>query len=294
MANFKTGKVFKTSDSRANLDDGWSPLEPCTELDIDYKFTTIAYQYIKVKNIEYFIPNGSFLFNNVLKKGSCCTTEFTIWKAKNKWQYVKKVFIVPIGRKEKFLVLLLVTNELVLFLNSGDSLWRQQPKDEYAIHRLLHLGVDFNFPKLIDKKIEQEQCRPPNHSGFHPKIPQQEFTVPKFGIEPEKLIALDISKMHRLKGYDIFYGDNKVIFTAREPYLFSSVSKGNDILWKPKFVDDYPDKVIYKVVDGNHKIKVYFPDENRLNSTKNKPRMDFNPSEVEVLVVKTNKPDNEV
>nr|PVC51086.1 hypothetical protein MACL_00001772 [Theileria orientalis] len=287
MANFNKRKIFQT-------DDGWSPFEPSTELDIDYKWTTIAYQYIKVQNIEYFIPNGSFLFKEVFKKGSSCTPDFIFWKAKNKWEYVKKVFIVPIGKKEKILVLLLLTNRLILFLKSDDSKWIQRPKDENAIYQLLSLGVDFNIPKRISKPIEEEQCRPLKHGMFNSKVSEPEFPFPKSVIEPEKLIALDISKMHRLKGYDIFYGENKVIFTAREPYLFSYVSNGSEILWRPKFIDEYPDKVIYKVVGGNHKIKVYFPDENRFNTTKNKPLMNFNPSEVEVSVVKTNKPDTEV
>ncbi|UKK02147.2 phosphoinositide 5-phosphatase [Theileria orientalis] len=283
-----------TSTHLMSVDDGWSPIEPSIELDIGYKLSTVAYQYIKIKDIEYFIPNGSFLFKQVLRKGLSSKSDIKFWKAKNQWEYVKKVFIVPLGKKEKYLVLLLVTNKLILFLKSEVSPWILQPNDEYAIYRLLSLGVDFSIPKRISKQIEQEQCRPQQQSVFQPNVSEPEIPVLKSEIEPEKLIELDINKMHGLKGYDIFYRDNKVIFTAREPYLFSSVINGNEILWKPKSVDEYADKVIYKVVNGNHKIKVYFPDENRYNITKNKALMDFNPSEVEVLVVKTNKPNTEI
>ncbi|BAM38998.1 uncharacterized protein TOT_010000463 [Theileria orientalis strain Shintoku] len=88
---------------------------------------------------------------------------------------------------------------------------------------------------------------------------------PKTGVRappevfPVNVIFLDITRNESTFGYDVIYRGNKVIFKARERFLFGLIKKGPRTIWAPK-PGDYADIVLIKPgSDGKPVVRVYFP-----------------------------------
>ncbi|UKJ87949.2 phosphoinositide 5-phosphatase [Theileria orientalis] len=77
--------------------------------------------------------------------------------------------------------------------------------------------------------------------------------------EPVNVIFLDINRNKSTIGYDVIYRGNKIIFRARQRFLFGVVKKGKRTIWAPK-PGDYADVVLIKPgLDGKPVVRVYFP-----------------------------------
>ncbi|UKK00367.2 phosphoinositide 5-phosphatase [Theileria orientalis] len=98
--------------------------------------------------------------------------------------------------------------------------------------------------KLIDIKTEHSTKR----TGTDPSEPL-----------PVNVIYLDITRNQSTIGYDVVYLGTKVIFKARQQFLFGVIKKGKRTIWIPNH-GDYPDTVLIKPgLDGKPVVRVYFP-----------------------------------
>ncbi|UVC50019.1 hypothetical protein MACK_003642 [Theileria orientalis] len=80
-----------------------------------------------------------------------------------------------------------------------------------------------------------------------------------FQYDPKILIPLDLNERKDTTGYSIQSKPEKTIYKTQREFLFAIVTSGGETLWKSKN-SQYPNKVIYKIVDGQNKLKVYFPE----------------------------------
>ncbi|UKK01756.2 hypothetical protein MACK_001109 [Theileria orientalis] len=310
------------------IDKNWIVLKPSWILDVSERKPTLGYNYIKDSDqIEYFIPLGMCLFKEVItKEGLVSKFVVNIWKAKNLYEYAYKAIVIRMHRNERYLVLLLVNKSMLLFhrLDKGHQ-WMQRSVDKGTLHELRMMKVDLTDPrasykrtkdKINDKFVEYV----PSETGSVAQ-PLPEVVVSKTQIQPDVLVPkpqtpvpqpqvqgfkpisviqhgniidLDITKVYGIRGYDIFYRDDKLIFEARKNYLFKSVTKNEEILWKPKNNADLPNRVLYKRVNNTDKIKVYFPDKIKEDPPNPKPKLSFDPSTIQVEVTKCKKPGSEL
>ncbi|UKJ89263.2 hypothetical protein MACJ_002511 [Theileria orientalis] len=116
------------------------------------------------------------------------------------------------------------------------------------------------------KRMDQTERRytTPMESSWLPVEPRER---PKQ--TGKTLIVLDIDKRYDTYGYEISSEGNKVIFRADPSYLFRQVKKGNDIAWTPKDDGQYPYKVVYKHINGEDDIKIFFPRPEDFDSNEN-------------------------
>nr|PVC51714.1 hypothetical protein MACL_00001350 [Theileria orientalis] len=277
----------------------WIVIDPSMILDINSKKTNMGYNYFKDNGeIEYFIPNGDCLFKEVMAISGLISTDILpIYKAKSKYEYVYKAIVIRLEKNAKYLVLLLVNNDILLFhrLDKGHP-WIQRSLDDSTLHELKMMKVDLTDHrvlykksgyKITDKSIEIMPSEPSLAGQPQPVVP---VSNPMPVMIQDKLVDLDIAKVYGIRGYDIYYKDDKLIFEARDNYFFRSVRKNHEILWKSKNNSDFPNKVLYKRVDNTDKIKVYFPDKIKEDPPKPKPKLSFDPSTIQVEVAKCKKP----
>ncbi|UKK00942.2 hypothetical protein MACK_001752 [Theileria orientalis] len=138
-------------------------------------------------------------------------------------------------------------------------------------------------------------AKPESHGLLQPSAaPQVEPKPEPVDEEGENLLCLDIQKRHNIFGYTISYRDDKVIFKAVEPFLFGIVKSERTTLWRYKG-DEYPNKVLYKEVNGKPKVKVYFPDYRPPpRFVMRGPSTKFYPSSIQFEVSKCKKPGSEL
>ncbi|BAM40581.1 uncharacterized protein TOT_020000836 [Theileria orientalis strain Shintoku] len=281
------------------IEKKWIVIDPSIILDINDKESNIGYNYFKGNGeIEYFIPNGGIVFKEVIAISGFISTDIVpIFKAKSKYEYVYKAIVIRLEKNAKYLVLLLVNNDILLFhrLDKGHP-WIQRSLDDSTLHELKMMKVDLTDHrvlykksgyKITDKSIEIMPSEPSLAGQPQPVVP---VSNPMPVMIQDKLVDLDIAKVYGIRGYDIYYKDDKLIFEARDNYFFRSVRKNHEILWKSKNNSDFPNKVLYKRVDNTDKIKVYFPDKIKEDPPKPKPKLSFDPSTIQVEVAKCKKP----
>nr|PVC50578.1 hypothetical protein MACL_00002171 [Theileria orientalis] len=307
----------------------WIEIEPSCVLDISRKETTYEYTYSKdERKIETFTPRYHFLFKGVkcsVGSGSS-RVQVDIWEAKDPREYAHKVCLVPSGKKERFLVIFQDSGEFKVF-NKYDKNrpWTDHSKNRYSINDIRLSGLDIIGYKMERERLKLEQAErlraadssagafqpfdpsqykpahtilerlrysKPQPQGLLQPSPSQEFQPARVPVEDEgkNLLYLDINKRHNIFGYTISYRGDKVIFKAFEPFLFGIVKSEGTTLWRYKG-DEYPNRVLYKEVDGKPKVKVYFPDYRPpVPFVLHGPRTKFDPSTIQVEVSKCKKP----
>nr|PVC51078.1 hypothetical protein MACL_00001792 [Theileria orientalis] len=256
----------------------WVEIFPWIVLNISLRESMYEYQYCKHENnVECYIPNGNFLFKaiRVVESQGMRNMNIEIWRGINSKFYSRMVFYAKSDKKNKYLVLILATNEFIVFHRSPkNKIWADRTNDPDIIKTLKGLGI--NLDKFIQTKevirrdkLKQRKPARVDFAKWMQSLPflsqkpetREEPAVPEPSPSPEpiKLIVLDIAKMYGNSGYKIHYIHNKVIFIADKAYLFLRVQKGNELIWSSK--DGYhPYQVVYKEVDGTPEIKVYLPD----------------------------------
>ncbi|UKJ90726.2 hypothetical protein MACJ_001660 [Theileria orientalis] len=285
------------------IDKKWVVIDPSIILDINDKESNLGYNHFKDNGeIEYFIPNGDIVFKEVIAiSGFISTDILPIWKAKTKYEYAFKAIVIKLDKNEKYLVLLLVNKDILLFhrLDKGHS-WVQRSTDNSSLHELKMMKVDLSDPRVLNKRtnykvtnnsIEIISSEPSLVAEPQPVVP---VSKPIPALTQDKLLDLDIAKVYGIRGYDIFYKNDKLIFEAKDNYFFKLVTKNKEILWQPKNNSDLPNKVLYKRVNNTDKIKVYFPDIIKEEPPKPKPKLSFDPSTIQVEVSKCKKPGSEL
>ncbi|BAM40568.1 uncharacterized protein TOT_020000823 [Theileria orientalis strain Shintoku] len=99
-------------------------------------------------------------------------------------------------------------------------------------------------------------------SSYRPQQHRASQTTTQ-GYKPEFrdkfLVPLDLNEIASTPGYYVQNKPDKTIYIAQPGYLFGIVTSNGETLWKTKR-GDYPNKVIYKTVDGQNRLKVYFPE----------------------------------
>ncbi|UVC50061.1 phosphoinositide 5-phosphatase [Theileria orientalis] len=200
--------------------------------------------------------------------------------------------------------------EIEYFIPMGGLLFKEVVETEGLISKIVvniwkaknkyeMMSVDLSDPRdlkqnkyrIIGNSVEIMPSEPSLVNEPQPVVP---VSKPIPLINSDKLVDLDITKVYGIRGYDIFYRDNRLIFEARENYFFKLVKKNDEILWKPKNSTDLPNRVLYKRVNNSDKIKVYFPDKIKEEPPKPKPKLSIDPSTIQVEVSKCKKPGSEL
>ncbi|UKJ90304.1 hypothetical protein MACJ_001236 [Theileria orientalis] len=252
----------------------WVEIVPWIVLNISRREPTYEYDYFKHENnVECFIPNGKFLFKavRVAESQRLGKTNVEIWRSRETKFYSRMVFCAKSAKNDKYLVLILATNDFIVFKRSPKfKMWIDRTSDKDIIKTLKRLGINLDKflqlkEEVLKSKIKPRKPAQVDYAKWLESLPflsqkaEKKEVPPVPQPEPIKLIILDIGKMYGFSGYKVLYKNNKVIFVADEAYLFLRVQKGNELLWSSK--DGYhPYQVVYKEVDDVPKIKVYLPE----------------------------------
>ncbi|UKK01676.2 hypothetical protein MACK_001029 [Theileria orientalis] len=310
----------------------WIEISPSCILDISRKQSTYDYKYYKDKNnVEHFDPKYHFVFKGVKNSvgSGSSRVQVEIWDAKDPKEYAYKICLVTSGKKEKFLVIFQECGQVKIF-NKYDKNrpWADHSTNRYSINDIRIAGLDIVAHRMERERAKLEEAekirlaeassnafqpfdrsqykpahtiserlryaKPESHGLLQPSTaPQVEPKSEPVEVEGKNLLYLDIQKRHNIFGYTISYRDDKVIFKAVEPFLFGIVKSEGTTLWRYKG-DEYPNKVLYKEVNGKPKVKVYFPDYPSPPSfVMRGPSTKFDPSSIHVEVSKCKKPGSE-
>ncbi|UKJ90716.1 hypothetical protein MACJ_001650 [Theileria orientalis] len=125
-----------------------------------------------------------------------------------------------------------------------------------GIHYSLY---DLNFDKNKGSTNFRHKGTQPSRRPQHDRSSQTATRgyIPEF--KPNLLIPLDLNEISDRTGYYVQRKPEKTIYKTEHGYLFGIVTSNGERLWESK-KGDYPNKVIYKTVDGQNKVKVYFPE----------------------------------
>ncbi|UKJ89284.1 hypothetical protein MACJ_002532 [Theileria orientalis] len=311
----------------------WIEIKPSWILDISKKETTCEYNYFMDENkIETFIPKYHFRFKGV--KSSVGTgssrVEIEIWEATDPKDYAYRISVVRSIKKEKFLVIFQEKGEFKIF-NKYDknSPWTDHSNNRCSINDIRISGLDIVAHKIERDRTKLEEAErlrlaeapadafqpfdPTQYKPAHTILERLRYSKPQpqcllkpsgspeFEFKPEpveqegkNLLYLDIQKRNNIFGYTISYRGDKVIFKAVEPFLFGIVKSDRNTLWRYRG-DEYPNRVLYKEVNGRPKVKVYFPDYRPPPFVMRGPRtIKFDPSTIQVDISKSKKPGSEL
>ncbi|UKJ89285.2 hypothetical protein MACJ_002533 [Theileria orientalis] len=313
--------------------DRWIEIEPSCIVDITKRECTFEYYYNKDENkIETFIPKYRYLFKGV--KSSVGTgssrVEIEIWEATDPKDYAYRISVVRSIKKEKFLVIFQEKGEFKIF-NKYDknSPWTDHSNNRCSINDIRISGLDIVAHKIERDRTKLEEAErlrlaeapadafqpfdPTQYKPAHTILERLRYSKPQpqcllkpsgspeFEFKPEpveqegkNLLYLDIQKRNNIFGYTISYRGDKVIFKAVEPFLFGIVKSDRNTLWRYRG-DEYPNRVLYKEVNGRPKVKVYFPDYRPPPFVMRGPRtIKFDPSTIQVDISKSKKPGSEL